>query len=259
MLILDVLWWVGMAWCAAWAAIPLMAVPVVGPVAGFMIWAVLAPWTALAGMALVHRLLPRCEPGTYRLPGDQGAIRWALSGWAPSVYLTLFQPLYFNSRGFQRMVLRALGARLGPGAWVTSRTVIREPQHVRIGAGSLVGEYAHLVSSYQPRPGLLLVAGITIGDDSLIGAYAHIGPGSVIGSRCTVGHGAALGGWTTVGDGARIGAGTTVYNRARIGAGAEIGKNCFIPTGAVIERGARVPDGAVISLHPETLESEVAP
>jgi carbonic anhydrase/acetyltransferase-like protein (isoleucine patch superfamily) len=259
MLILDALWWAGLAWCAAWAALPLVAVPVAGPVAGFVIWAVLAPWTALAGTALAQRLLPRSEPGTYRLPGDPGATRWALSGWAPSVYLTLFQPLFFNSRGFQRLVLAALGARLGPGAWVTSRTVIREPHHVRIGAGSLVGEYAHLVSSYQPRPGLLLVGDITIGDDTLIGAYTHVGPGAAIGSGCTVGHGVALGGWTTVGDGVRIGAGTTVYNRVRIGADAEIGKNCFIPTGAVIERGARVPDGTVLSTDRGPLASEVAP
>ena len=258
MLILDVLWWVGLAWCAAWAGLPLLAVPVVGPVAGFVIWAVLAPWTALAGTALAHRLLPRSEPGSYRLPGDPGAIRWALSGWAPSVYLTLFQPLYFNSRGFQRVALRSLGAALGPGSWVTSRTVIREPHHVRIGAGSLVGEYAHLVNSYQPRPGLLLVADITIGDDSLVGAYAHVGPGAVIGSRCTLEHGVVVGGWTRVGDGARIGAGTTIYNRARIGADAVIGKNCLIPAGAVVEEGARVPDGTVLPLRP-ALQSEVAP
>lgn len=258
MLILEVLWWVGLVWCAVWAALPLAAVPVAGPVVGFAIWVVLAPWTALAGVASVHRLIPRSEPGTYRLPGDPGAVRWALTGWAPSVYLTLFQPLFFNSRMFQRLVLGALGARLGPGAWVTSRTVIREPHHVRIGARSLVGEYAHLVCSYQPRPGLLLVSDITIGEDSLIGAYTHVGPGAVIGSSCTLGHSVVLGGWTTVGDGARIGAGTTIYNRARIGADAQIGKHCFIPTGAVIESGARIPDGTVLPLCPRPTETEVA-
>lgn len=259
MLILDVLWWVGLAWCAAWAALPLAAVPVVGRAAGLVIWAVTAPWTTLLGVVLVHRLLPRGEPGTYRLPGDSGSIRWALSGWAPAVYLTVFQPLFFNSRRFQRLVLRALGARLGAGAWVTSRTEIREPHRVRIGAGTLVGEYVHLVCSYQLPPGLLHVADIVIGDDCLIGAYSHVGPGAVIGSRCTLGHGVVLGGWTTVGSGVRIGAGTAIYNRVRIGAGAVIGKHCYIPTGTVIDSGARIPDGTALSADPRPLATEVVP
>lgn len=259
MLILELLWWAGLGWLAAWTTLPLLAVFAVGPVAGLVAGAVLAPWTALLGTALVHRLLPRCEPGTYRLPGDAGALRWALSGWAPSVYLTVFQPLFFHSRAFQRLALTALGARFGPGAWVTSRTVIREPQHVRIGANTLVGEFAHLICSYQPRPGLLHVAEIAIGDDCLIGAYCHIGPGATIGSGCTIEHAVALGGWARVGDGTRIGAGTHIYNRARIGSGVRIGKDCFIPSGAVVPDGARLPDGTALRSEPAPVEPALAP
>src|SRR5712691_2879478 len=67
-LILELLWWVGWAWFAAWIALPLVAVPLLGVVPGFVVWAVLAPWSALLGMATLHRMLPNSEPGTFRLP-----------------------------------------------------------------------------------------------------------------------------------------------------------------------------------------------
>lgn len=246
MIALDLLWWLGWAWMAAWMAVPLLALHPLGPVLGAVAWVVIVPWSALLGMALVHRLLPRSVPGTFRLPGDRGSLRWALGTWAPSVYLTLFQPVFFNSRGFQRIALRAFGARLGAGAWVTSRTVIREPQHLRLGAGSLIGEHAHLACSFQPRPGLLVVADITIGDDTLIGAYCHLAPGATVGSRCIVEHAAVIGAGSRIGDGARIGAGSALYNRVRIGADAVIGKNCVVPSGTVVPPGSRIPDGTVV-------------
>ena len=245
MLILELLWWVGWAWFAAWIALPLVAMPLVGVVPGVVAWAVLAPWSALLGMATLHRILPDSEPGTFRLPGDRGSVRWALKAWAPSLYLTLFQPLCFTSRFFQILALRAFGARLADGAWLTSRTIVREPHLVCVGGRSLVGEYAHLICSYQPRPGVLIVAGITIGDDSLVGGYSHIAPGVTIGSRCVIEHAVAIGARTQIGDDSRIGAGTTVYNAALIGRQVIVGKNCLIPSGAVIADGVRVPDGTV--------------
>jgi len=244
-LTLELLWWVGWAWFAAWIALPLVAVPVIGVVPGFVVWAVLAPWSALLGMATLHRLLPKSEPGTFRLPGDEGSVRWAVKAWAPSLYLTLFQPLLFTSRFFQILALRAFGAHLAPGAWLTSRTIVREPHHVSVGLHSLIGEYAHLICSYQPRPGVLIVARIVIGDDSLVGGYSHLAPGVTIGSRCVIEYAVAIGARTVIGDDSRIGAGTTVYNAARIGRHVFIGKNCLIPSGAIIADGARIPDGTV--------------
>ncbi len=232
MLILELLWWVGWAWFAAWIALPLVAVPLLGVVPGFVVWAVLAPWSALLGMATLHRMLPNSEPGTFRLPGDGGSVRWALKAWAPSLYLTLFQPLCFTSRFFQLIVLRAFGARLASGAWLTSRTIVREPHHVRVGRRSLIGEYAHLICSYQPRPGVLIVARIVIGDDNAV-------------DRRPDRHRRRL----------PIGAGTTVYNAARIGRHVFVGKNCLVPSGAVLADGARIPDGTVVTSQVHQLEA----
>lgn len=258
MLIFDLLWWAGWIWCAAWIALPLLALPALGPFAGALAWALLAPWSALLGLAALHRLLPDARCGTFRLPGDAGSTRWALKGWAPAVYLTLFQPLFFASRSFQRIVLRAFGARLGPGAWLTSRTIAREPHHLRVGARTLVGEYAHLACSYQPRPGLLVVAAIAIGDDTLVGAYCHLAPGVTVGSRCLLEHAVVVSTRTVIGDDSRIGAGTTIYTGARIGRNVSIGKHCLIPSGAVIEDGARIPDFTVLAGAGATPRLEVA-
>lgn len=242
MILLDVLWWAGWAWCAAWAALPLTFTGALGPVLGAAVWAVLAPWSALFGMAALHRLLPASEPGRFRPFTDAGSVHWALKGWAPAVYLTVFQPVFFLSPAFQRVALRAFGARLAPGARVTTRTSIREPHLVRIGRNSLVGEYVHLACSYQPRTGILHVEGIDIGDDVLIGAHSCLTPGARVGDRSLVEYGVTVGARATVGADARIGANTCLYNGARVGDGATVGKGCHILPGSVVPAGARVPD-----------------
>jgi acetyltransferase-like isoleucine patch superfamily enzyme len=254
---LDLLWWLGWAVFAVLMALPLVAVPFVGPFAGFVCWAVLVPWTSLGGLALLRLLLPRSEAGKFRLPGDTGSIRWAMAGWAPSLYLTLFQPLFFLSVGFQRLALRALGAKIGAGAWVTSRTIIREPHQVAIGARSMVGEYAHLVCSFQPRPGLLLVAPVTVGEDTLISAYCHLAPGVSVGSRCTLEHAVAIGPRTRIGDDTTVGASTVIYGSARIGRNVAIGRHCVIASGTIVPDGARLPDGTMLPLGERIHSMEV--
>ena len=246
MILLDLLWWIGLAWFSGWVALPLLAIPLLGPVLGLVVWAILAPWSALVGMAAAHRLLPASPEGTFKLFSDRGAVAWALKGWAPSLYLTVFQPIWFMNEGFQRIALRAFGARLAPGALLTSRTIVREPHHLRVGAATLIGEYVHLVCSYQPRPKLLVVGSIDIGDRALVGAYSHLAPGVRVGADCLLEYGVRVGAHTTVGAGTRIGAGTSIYNSVTIGAGVTIGKGCLIPSGAEIPDGAKIPDGTIV-------------
>ena len=173
-------------------------------------------------------------------------MRWALKQWAPSLYLTVFQPVFGQSERFLRLALRAFGATLGADALVTSRTIVREPHHVHIGAGSLVGEYAHLVCSYQVRRGVLVVGRITIGDDVLIGAYSHLGPGVRIGSGSRLEYAVTIGAHSIVGPNTRIGAGTAVYSGVRIGSDVTIGKGCLVPPGTHLADGSRIPDGTVV-------------
>jgi UDP-3-O-[3-hydroxymyristoyl] glucosamine N-acyltransferase len=204
-------------------------------------------------MAGLHRLLPESEGGKFRLFADPGAWRWAAKGWAPSVYLSVFQPVFFVLPGFQRIVLRAFEARLGAGTLVTSRTVIREPHRIRIGRSALIGEFSHLACSYQPRLRLLVVADIEIGDEVLVGAYSHLAPGVRIGSGTVLEHGVHVAAHTSIGARCRVGEGTTLYNRVRIGDDVRIGKRCLIASGVEIADGARIPDGTVLAAPGERL------
>ena len=256
---LDLLWWMGWIVTALVAAAPLLLVKPLGPLAGVALWALLCPWSTLALLATIHRLLPESEAGTFRLPGDAGATRWAMKGWAPSVYLTLFQPLFFQSLTFQRLVLRAFGARLGAGAWITSRTIAREPHHLRIGARSMIGEFVHLAASLQPRNGMLLVAPITVGDDCMIGAYSHLAPGVSVGSRCILEHAVSVGPKVSIGDDVHIGAGTAIYASARIGSGAVLGKHCVVPPRCVVEAGAVIADATVLAAPARAPRMAVVP
>lgn len=249
-MLLDVCWWLGGAWFAAWVFLPFALVAPLGPAVGMVVGAMLAPWSGLLGMAALHRALPASRPGTFRFPSDAGAVRWALKQWAPSLYLTVFQPVCGQSERFLRLALRAFGADLGPDALLTSRTIVREPHHVHVGAGSLVGEYAHLICSYQARRGILVVGQITIGDDVLIGGYTHLAPGVRIGSGSRLEHAVRIGAHSIVGPNTRIGAGTAVYNNVRIGAGVTIGKGCLVPSGSHVADGSCIPDGTVVRPPP---------
>jgi acetyltransferase-like isoleucine patch superfamily enzyme len=240
MILLECLWWVGWAYVAAWAALPLLLLPQVGPFAGFVLWCALAPWSVLLGIAAVQPFVPRVEPGRYRMFSDPGSVRWAIRGWAPAVFLTVCQPVFFMSRVYQRLALRALGARLGRGACVTSKTVIREPHLVSLGANAMVGEFVHLVCSYQHPPGLLRVGRVVVGDGVLVGAHSILGPGTHIGARSVLEYEVRVEPGVTIGEDVRIGAQSVLRRGARIGNGARIGKGCVVPEHAV------VPDGAVL-------------
>lgn len=247
MIALELLWWAGWAYFIAWSALPFLLVPRLGIIPGIIVATLLMPWSSLAGMALLHRLLPPSETGRFRMFSDRGSVRWALKGWAPALFLTVFQPVFFLSARFQRVALRAFGATLGAGAWVTSRTIVREPHFIVIGARALIGEHAHLACSYQPRPGALVVERIEIGEETLIGAYCILAAGVRVGARCVVEHAVDMAGRVQVGDDSRIGSRTSIYNGARIGSRVRIGKHCVILAGATVADGVTVPDGMIVS------------
>ena len=241
----ELLWWVGWAYAAAWAALPLALLHWLGPWPVAVLWALLAPWTTLFGLAIAHRLLPPVVPGTYRMFRDPGSVHWAMRTWAPSVAMTLLQPLFFLSRTFSGIALRALGATLGEGAWVTSRTILHEPHLVRLGRGAVAGEYSHFITSYQVRPGLLVVGSIEIGDDAMIAGYVRLGAGARIGARTIVEYDASVGPRVSVGEDSRIGGQAVLYTGCTIGSRVRLGKGCSVLAHAVVPDDTRVPDNTV--------------
>lgn len=244
---LELMWWAGWGWFAAWGLLPLLLVRVLGMPAGLLAWTMLVPWSTLAGLIIVHRLLPAPITGSWRSTGEPGHISWALHLWAPSLWLAVFQNSCGTSNAFLRVALRGFGAQIGTGSVVSSRTIIREPHLVVIGRDTLVGEFAHLICSFQPCLGTLIVDRITIGDRVLIGAHCHLGAGAVVGSDTLLEYAVAVGPASIVGANCRIGSGTSLYGQVVVGDGARIGKRCLIAAGSVIPPGAVIPDASVIA------------
>ncbi len=96
-------------------------------------------------------------------------------------------------------------------------------------------------------PGLLLGAGVTIGEDVLIGGNA------VIHAGVTIGDGARIGDHAQVRDGARIGPGATVGSLSSIdpgvvlGARASVQARCYLSAGTVVEDDVFIGPGVTLA------------
>src|ERR1019366_5693579 len=97
-------------------------------------------------------------------------------------------------------------------SWITSRTIVTDFRKMHVGSGSLVGEYVHLIASYQPKPHILVVDDIYIGKNSFIGGYARIGAGTRIGDHTLVQMDVGISFNCLVGNRVSIGTFTRVYN-----------------------------------------------
>lgn len=125
---------------------------------------------------------------------------WAL-GW---LLLARFTPPPLHS--WRRLVLRAFGADVGPGARVHASVSIWHPAnltlgqnvligpgarlynqgHITIGARTVISQRAHIcASSHDVRdPNFQLVLRpVTIGENCWVAAEAFVGPGVVMGDR----------------------------------------------------------------------------
>ena len=112
------------------------------------------------------------------------------------------------------LYLRALGAKIGPGVVLLSRTVPACPDLLTIGARSTVRKDA-LVPCYRAEPGRLRLGRVTIGSDVVIGEATVVDIDTVIGDGGRLAHSSSLH------EGQRIPAGGTWWGTpARVGGSA---------------------------------------
>jgi UDP-N-acetylglucosamine acyltransferase len=143
----------------------------------------------------------------------------------------------------------AAGARIYHHAYVTSWTEIGpkcevhpfaivghlpqdfhfggERTYCRIGAGTVVREYATIHRGTQPE------SATVVGQDCFLLAYSHLGHNCVIGDKVTIINSANLGGHVEVGTGAVISAGAMMHQFLRIGEYAMIGGNAELTLDAL--------------------------
>ena len=102
----------------------------------------------------------------------------------PAVHLFVGTPLY-------ALYLRALGAKIGPGALILSRRIPTCTDLLTIGAGAVIRREA-VFSGYRAEAGRIDIGPVTIGRDAYVGEMSVLDIGTVIGDHAQLGHSSAL-------------------------------------------------------------------
>lgn len=158
---------------------------------------------------------PRQDAGEVAPDVKHQASPWPLShklrrvAWM-FVATFLFRPSFHNWYGWRRLLLRAMGAKVGRGARVRPSVRIEVPWHLHLGDDCLVGDYAILYSLGQIRIGRratvsqyahlcagthdyadptfpLLTPPVTVEEGAWVAADAFVGPGVTVGAWAVVG------------------------------------------------------------------------
>lgn len=136
------------------------------------------------------------------------AAKWALAGrWTPRqiriwslgyvrfwIVKTLIRSSLaglFAGTPLYVLYLRALGARIGPGAVILSRHVPACPDLLTVGAGTVIRKDAFF-QCYRAQDGRIQAGPVTVGRDAFVGEKAVLDIGTAVGDRAQLGHASAL-------------------------------------------------------------------
>lgn len=189
-------------------------------------------------LGAVRLVIPREEAGTSRVFADRAffvfLLHWGLEHFLPRPLLTHVHLLTLLRTTHYRLQGAQIGwsTHLSPGAQVWS------PSHLRFGHLCYVGEHAH-VTAHLSLGDKLLVAPVSLGDHTNVGAHVHIGPGCTIGHRVRIGALCDIAPGVEIGDGAEIGPRSVLAMGARVGAGAVLEPRTFIDVYGTVPAGER--------------------
>ncbi len=211
------------------------------------------PFTLFLGVSLVFmflsvffRLLPKIPKGKYKTNGTFYGTIWSIENGLITPILSLLQNKLFIEQNIRYLILKAFNMDLCHNSWLTTKTYFGNPRNIHLGANSLVGEFAHLAPSYQPKLNVLVVDDIYVGDDSIVGGHSIVAAGTHIGKKCVVQADVFISAKCKIGDGSRIGARSVLEEQVVIGPKARIGKDCIIKSGVMIGPGVKIKNGSII-------------
>ena len=111
--------------------------------------------------------------------------------WTVKVLLHANPMLLFTGNPLYVLYLRALGARIGPGVTILSRSMPVCTDLLTIGAGTLIRKEA-LFLGYRTQAGRVHTGSITLGRDVFVGEKTVLDIGTSMGDGSQLGHSSAL-------------------------------------------------------------------
>jgi carbonic anhydrase/acetyltransferase-like protein (isoleucine patch superfamily) len=190
-------------------------------------------------------LVPKLKPGTYKFSKDKHVYTWFLNRTLTEFVLVPFHRFIFLNDYMRYLCLRLFGVKLHYSS-VISSSYISDFGLLSFGKNTLIGGWAVIYGHVESEPGTLILAPVSIGDNTIIGGRANIGCGTTIGDNNIVGYGTVTGVYCKIGNNCNIGAMTTLTHRVLVEDDVKIGKSCFIGTGVKIRKGVKLPDFSMV-------------
>ncbi len=161
-----------------------------GPVDAYVRSAVL-----LGGLLVVFTLLPIAAKWLLVGRWTETEIRiWSLAYvrfWIAMAMTRVTPVIAFAGTPLYPLYLRALGAKIGRGVVIFSRSVPACPDLITIGDGTLIRAEARLVT-HRAEAGVIRTGRVTVGANAYIGDAAVLDIGTTMGDETQLGHASAL-------------------------------------------------------------------
>lgn len=131
-------------------------------------------------------LIGRWKPREFPVWGPAYLRFWLVRALLRTSPMALFvgNPLYV-------LYLRALGARIGPGVTILSRTLPVCTDLLTIGAGTIIRKDSYFLC-YRARAGRIRTGTVTLGRDAFVGEHTVLDIGTALGDGSQLGHSSAL-------------------------------------------------------------------
>lgn len=193
----------------------------------------------IAVVGIVRKLVqPKLSVGFCKVGLNKKYFAWGLN----SVFQGLFTTSFFDRQihlvfYLKYLYYRAMGMKLPFSAVIGTRAVIRQAELIELGEKVVLGEQSNLFGHVSPDGKRHFQGRIRIGEGSLVGAYAVIGPDVEIGARTVLGSHALISPMTRIGSDVEIGPDAYLPSRIRVPDGVRILPRSTVAPGTKMKPG----------------------
>lgn len=145
---------------------------------------------------------------------------------------------------------RLMGMKIGVSNIIGTGVLIRQPELISLGEKTVLGIGSIASCHFSPDGKIHVQGRITVGKNSMIGAYAQLAPNTIIGNQVVIGNRSIIFSDVTIGNNVKIGM------ECRIEYGVNIPDNVIIKSHSVIKRSDKIQSGETWGGSPAVLHSK---